>query len=285
MWWEIVLLAIASLVVIIIVILGYGLMRWRASTKVMHKNLDATRVPIVPKTYDPKELEGLPPPVQNYFRTVLKDGQPMIAAVTVKHSGSFNMDEDGEQWRPFTSTQRVHTQRPGFDWEARIKMAPGLAVKVHDAYIAGEGILHASLFGLVTMAEIRGTPAAARGELMRYFAEMAWYPTRLLPSQGIYWEAVDDHSAQATLKDGDTELTMLFRFDENHLIESVYTKVRERIVGDEAVPTPWEGRLSHYELQDGMLIPLEGEVAWILPEGAKLYWRGRITQLNYEFAQ
>ena len=285
MWWQIILFVIVSLVVILVAVLLYGSMRWRASTKVMRKNLDATRIPIVPETYDVKELEGLPRPVQNYFRAVLKEGQPMIAAVTVKHTGDFNMGEDDTQWRPFTSTQRVHTQRLGFDWEARIKMAPGLAAKVHDAYIAGEGILHASLFGLVTVAEIRGTPEAARGELMRYFAETAWYPTKLLPSQGVCWEAVDDHAAQATLKDGDTELTMLFRFDENHLIESVYTEARERIVGDEAVPTPWEGRLSHYERQDGMLIPLEGEVAWILPEGPKFYWRGRITQLSYEFAQ
>ena len=57
-----------------------------------------------------------------------------------------------DQWRPFNSTQRVITQRPGFDWEARIAMLPGLPVRVHDAYIAGEGMLHASLFGLVSVA-------------------------------------------------------------------------------------------------------------------------------------
>ncbi|MDI1259506.1 T6SS effector amidase Tae4 family protein [Aquabacterium sp.] len=33
---------------------------------------------------------------------------------------------------------------------------------------------------------------------MRYFAEMAWYPTALLPSQGLRREAVDDRSANAT---------------------------------------------------------------------------------------
>ena len=29
----------------------------------------------------------------------------------------------------------------------------------------------------------------------------------------------------------------------------------------------------------------DGEVAWLLPEGPKPYWRGRITSLRYEFAQ
>ena len=285
MWWKILLLVILGLVVIIAVALVYGSIRWQAGTKEMHTNLAASRLPIEPRTYDVGEIEDLPAPVQSYFRAVLSDGQPMVAAVSVEHTGTFNMSETGEQWKPFTSTQRVITHRPGFDWEARVPIAPGLAVKVHDAYIAGEGILHASLFGLVSLANMRGTPEAAQGELMRFFTEAAWYPTALLPSQGVRWEAVNDTSAKATLKDGETTLTMLFRFDENGLIESARAEARGRIVGGTVVPTPWEGHFSHYELRDGMRIPLEGEVAWMLPEGPKPYWRGRITRLSYEFAQ
>ena len=33
--------------------------------------------------FDPHELEGLPAPVQRYFRTVLTDGQPIVSAVTI----------------------------------------------------------------------------------------------------------------------------------------------------------------------------------------------------------
>jgi hypothetical protein len=51
------------------------------------------------------------------------------------------------------------------------------------------------------------------------------------------------------------------------------------------IPTAWEGRWSNYELRDGMRIPIEGEVAWILPEGPKTYWRARITSIVYTFAQ
>jgi hypothetical protein len=55
----------------------------------------------------------------------------------------------------------------------------------------------------------------AQGELMRFFAEAAWYPTALLPSQGVQWQAMDDSSALGTLKDGQTSVTLLFRFNEN----------------------------------------------------------------------
>ncbi len=60
-------------------------------------------------------------------------------------------------------------------------------------------------------------------------------------------------------------------------------EARDRVVKGAAVPTPWEGRLWHYDTRDGMLVPLESEVAWLLPEGRKPYWRARITRLTYEF--
>jgi hypothetical protein len=267
------------------VALVYGISRWQSTTEAMHAKLEAARLPIEHKTYDAKELDGLPEPVQRYFRAVLKDGQPVVSAISVEHTGTFNMSDTGEQWRPFTSTQRVIAQRPGFDWEGRIAMMPGLTVRVHDAYIAGEGILHASLFGLVSLVNLRGTPDMAQGELMRFFAEAPWYPTALLPSQGVQWEAVDDTSAKATLKDSATTLTMLFRFNENDLIGSVRAESRGRMVAGAVIPTPWEGRWSNYELRHGMRIPIEGEVAWMLPEGPKPYWRGRITKVLYEWAR
>lgn len=124
----------------------------------MHARLDAGRQPIRPTVYQASELIGLPAPVQRYFRAALTEGQPMVTAVTLDHTGTFNISLTEPQWKPFTSTQRAVTQRPGFDWEARIAIMPGLPARVHDAYIGGEGTLHASLFGLVTVAEQRGTP-------------------------------------------------------------------------------------------------------------------------------
>lgn len=285
MWRRMTLLVVLGLTAIIAIALAYGSSRWQSLTREMHVSLESARLLIVPREYDSRELNGLPGPVQSYFRAVLKDGQPMVAAVSVEHGGTFNMSETGDNWNPFTSTQRVITRRPGFDWEGRIEIMPGLTVRVHDAYIAGEGILHATLFGLWSLVQLHGTPEVAQGELMRFFAEAAWYPTALLPSQGVRWEVVDDASAKATLRDGETMVTLLFRFSEDGLIESVRAEARGRTVGDTVIPTPWEGHWTRYELRDGMRIPMEGEVAWMLPEGPRSYWRGRIASLTYEFAQ
>ena len=278
------LLTALGLVVVALAIF-YGEFRWKSGTRALRDRLEAARLPIEPKVFDRRELEKTPAPVQRYFRAVLEDGQPIVTAVSVEHTGTFNMGEATDQWKPFTSTQRVITRRPGFDWDGRVAMMPGLPVRVHDAYVAGEGILHAAVLGLVPMVNLRGTGEVAQGELMRFFAEAAWYPTALLPSQGVLWDAVDDHSARATLKDGDLTLTLLFRFNEDGLIDAVRAEARGRTVGSAVVPTPWHGRLWNYAMRDGMRVPLDGEVAWLLPEGAKPYWRGRITKLDYEFAQ
>jgi hypothetical protein len=147
--------------------------------------------------YNSRELEGLPAPVQRYFRAALKEGQPIIAAASIELAGTFNMSATGEQWKPFISQQRVVTRRPGFLWNAQISMLPGLNVRVVDSYIAGQGLLHAAILGLFTMANLGGRGEIARGEFMRFFAEAAWYPTALLPSQGVRWKRATTASTWA----------------------------------------------------------------------------------------
>jgi hypothetical protein len=283
---RVALVAAALVAALLLVAWLYGAYRWNAETQGLRTRLEAARTPVRPQTVDFRELEGLPGPVERYFRGVLVDGQPMVSGVRVRHEGTFDMGEGAQDnWKPFSSDQVVVTRRPGFDWNGRVAMLPGLPVRVHDAYVAGEGVLHASLLGLFSVVDMRGRGEVAEGELMRYFAEAAWYPTALLPSQGVRWEAVDDRSAYATLEEGDITLTMLFTFDEQDLIESVSAEARGRAVGGEIVPTPWRGRFRNYEERGGMLVPMSGEVAWLPPEGEEPYWRGHITEIAYRFAR
>ena len=271
--------------VLIIVSLGiaaiYGSYRWQSDTDKLRARLINGRQVIKPQIYDQKELEGLPEPVQRFFRTVLKDGQAITSVVKLSQQGQFNMSETEDKWSPFTATQLVITQRPGFDWDARIQMAPGLNAFVHDTYLLGEGSLHASLLGLFTVAKMHGAPENNQGELLRFFAEATWYPTALLPSQGVRWEAIDDTSARATLTDGATTVSLVFQFNAEGAIATMRAEARYR---DKLTAMPWSGRFWEYSVQGGMLIPLEGEVGWEYPEGTRLYFKGRTTEINYEFA-
>jgi hypothetical protein len=263
----------------------YGSFHWETGTRELRDRLNSSRVSMQPQLVHFDEINGLPVPVQRYFRKTLQDGQSMVTDAYMRHRGTFNMSETTDQWKPFTSDQQVITQRPGFDWNGRITMLPGIPVMVHDAYIAGEGILQAALFGLFPLVSLRGTGDIAKGELIRFFAEAAWYPTALLPSQGVHWEAVGDRAAQGTLIKDSISITMLFRFNEQNLIESVQAEARGRTVGGKVIPTPWFGRFWNYEERSGMQVPLDGEVAWLPPDSAKPYWRASLTEITYKYAE
>ena len=109
------LVVLALVAVLVIGAWLYGAYRWNAGTQELRARLDLARLPVSPQTVDFRELEGLPAPVQRYFRVVLEEAQSMVAGVRVQHTGTFNMGETKDRWKPFTSDQKVVTQRPGFD--------------------------------------------------------------------------------------------------------------------------------------------------------------------------
>jgi len=264
---------------------AYGSLRWRQKTHALRARLSPRTEAAGARTVDFGKLHELPPPVQRYLRRVLVEGGPMIAAVQFKQEGEFNMSERAERWAPFSSDQMVTIQPPGFDWNARMRLLPGVSVRVHDAYVAGEGVLHAAVLGLFPLVNLQGKGEIAKGELMRFLAEAAWYPTALLPGQGVRWTAVDEHAARAAINDGEVSAELLFRFNAEDLIQAVETEARGRMVNRQMVPSPWAGRFWNYERRAGMLVPLQGEVAWLFPDGPRPYWRGRMTEIEYRFTE
>ena len=268
--------------------MAFGLTRWGdrrffLETQALTRRLEASRGDAAVDRYDVSELEGLPSPVQLYFQRALKPGQKIVAGVEISHVGTFNMSQQGQRWRPFSSDQRVVTQRPGFVWSGRINLFAGAAAFVHDAYVAGHGILSPTLMGLFSLGKQQHGDALDRAELIRYLAEAAWYPTALLPSQGVSWSAVDKHSANATLRDGRSTVTLLFSFNEHGMIASASSDARGAIDGGVLIMRPWEGRWSTYRRREGMRVPTSGEAAWLVHGRRMPYWRGVVTSLTYGF--
>jgi hypothetical protein len=222
--------------------------------------------------------------VRRYLQIALRPGQPVIESARVATSGEFLLDEEKKRWAPFTADQLVTVTPPGFDWDARIRMLPGLNVFVRDAYREGVGVLRAEAAGLVVVADFPPSPDLARGELLRWLAEAPWVPTALLPSQGVRWKAVAEDRALATIEDRGVTASVEFRFGGDGLVSSIYVPDRPRTVGAVNVPTAWEGTWSAFGPRNGMRVPSAGEVAWLLPEGRLPYWRGRVRSADYTFS-
>lgn len=278
------------IVIIVLGVIGAGVMlvvlaarAWTTGThEALEQLVSAPRWPVVVRSArDP--LAGLPPPVARYLRLAVPERQPLIIRAELQQHGSFLMAPP-TGWRPFSATHTATVAPAGFVWDARISAAPGATVFVRDGFVRGEGRMHASFMGVVPIVNVHGTRDIAAGALLRWLAEAVWYPTALLPGEGVDWTALSGSSARATVREGGTIVALDFHFGSDGLVGHVYARARGRFVKGVSVPTPWQGRFTHYERHSGMLIPVVGEVEWLSTEGALPYWRGQLDDVRFQHA-
>src|SRR5690606_2350247 len=182
---------------------------------------------------------------------------------------------------PFSAVQHFTVSPPGFVWDARIRMLPATSVYVRDAYLDEQGTMLGRVAALVPVVDEGNSPEMAQSALARWLGEAAWFPTALLPGGAGRWEAVDDTTARAVVRDGETETTAEFHFAPTGEIIRM-TAPRYRALDGTAVLTPFEGRYAAYERREGVMVPTEAEVAWMLPQGRFAYWRGRPQRVEYQ---
>lgn len=273
---------VATLLSIGLAILGYA--RGRFSTRVrtwVDEVHASARVP-VDRRYSSDDVGDVPAPVRRYFDRVLEEGQPYVVHGRLRQHGELRLGGADAAWVPLRATQHVGTDPPGFVWDATVVVASLFPVRVFDAYRRGDGRLRARLLGAIPVASAGPSVEMNRGELVRYLAEGVWFPTALLPSAGVEWEAIDDGSARATLEDHDVTASVVFHFDEHDEIARV-TTVRYRQETDEYLP--WVGSFGEYEDHDGVRVPTEAAVAWSMPAGEVPYWRATIDEITYRPAR
>jgi hypothetical protein len=275
---RVVLLVIGALAAALVLAAVAGAWRWRAATTQWAERLDQRPAAGVVSFAG---FDTLPAPVARYLRAVLVEGQPHHRFAELRQEGQF-LVKPPEGWRPFTATHRPTTEPPAFLWDAAISMGPGLAMRVRDRFLDGQGAMHGALLGLVTVVRVEGTPDIAAGALHRWLAEAPWCPTALLPRPRLAWTALDDATARATVTAGRTTVSADFHFGTGGLVERVYVADRMRDVKGTGVPTPWEGRFHGYTDFDGMKIPAGGDVGWVLDGTWQPYFRGTITEARYQ---
>ena len=229
-----------------------------------------------------KDFKSLPAPVAKYFRTILKEGQPLIDTARIDHVGEFKLSD---KWIPFHSEEYFSAHPPAFIWNAEMRMNPLMKIRVRDGYWDRKGSMLAKMLSLFTVVHATGDAELAAGALQRYLAESPWQPTALLPAENLQWSAIDERKAMATLTDGATSVSLEFDFNAAGEITGTYSPARFKEQNGKYEPLPWRGRFWNYAERSGMRIPIEGEVAWQTPEGLQPYWRGRIVKAEFAFSK
>jgi len=284
MWAKVLLIVVSVIGLLVGIVWINGLRLERTHARLVAELLsDRERQP--PRVFRLDDLKGLPAPVQRYLSKAISEGQPYVMAVHLRQRGEFRLGDRTSPWKPFTAEQTFTTSPSGFVWDATIEMAPFVPVRVVDMYKSGEGALQAKVLSTLTVANAQGTPELDEGELMRYLGESVWFPTALLPGQGVTWTPIDGRSARATIEHRGVRASLIFTFNDRDEVESVYAPSRARGVNGHYEPTPWTGYWRSYERHNGLLIPTEGEVEWNLPDGNLPYWRAHLESITYEGAE
>jgi uncharacterized protein DUF6920 len=203
-----------------------------------------------------------------------EDAARLIRAVRSTEQGQIRMSPEA-RWIPFTAEQTIEATRSSFCWDARLDPDKIASPTVTDAYENGHGRLAVKLVGIVPVKKIVG-PDADRGELQRYLASIVYCPPILLNHSSLKWEATrpltlrvhdasDDTGASIDIDISDEGCPLTYRAD------------RPRLVGKQAILTPWCATSSEFREVEGLRVPRRLEVSWNLPEAAFTYFQAEIT--------
>lgn len=217
-----------------------------------------------------QQIINLPEPLKRYFKHVLKEGQPAISFIRMRHEGQFKTGIDKE-WINITGEQYATTQRPGFIWKGTTSL-----FTARDMYIGDKGRLIVTLLSLYNMVDAQGEHYD-QGELLRWLGESVLYPTNLLPSHQLQWLPIDTHKAKLIFNYNNLSLFFIFTFNILGEITEMETK---RYMDNQNLET-WVIKVADYEEMNDIRIPTSFEVLWRLAKGDFSYAKFTMTVVEY----
>jgi hypothetical protein len=142
-------------------------------------------------------------------------------------------------------------------------------------FLTGQGSMRGKIAGLITVVDAAQTPQLSTAALQRHLGEAIWFPTALLPSQGVRWEPIDDSRSRATLSSDGVTASVEFHFGADGLVE--VAMVPDRLFDNGKSPPvarPWRARVLGWREFEGMKLPAQAVAEWVLDSGVYAYWRG-----------
>ncbi|MDX1639018.1 MAG: DUF6544 family protein [Balneolaceae bacterium] len=277
-WFDAKFGTIANAVVVIACVAGYG--HWNFQNMVRDE-LNALRSGVSRSDIERsiRSQGSVPEIVQQWMdRSGIVHHDP-IFTTSFQQTGRMKTNPDG-RWMPVEAKQYVRLQEPAFLWIADVRAAPLVHLTGRDKYLNGSGHMLIKLLSLVPVADSRG-PKIDQGTLLRYLAEMVWYPEAALHHY-IEWEQLDARSARATMRYRGISASGLFEFNDNgdpvrFEAERYYTRP------DGATLETWVVHIDEnsYRLFNGIRVPTRARVSWKLEEGDFTWYELEISNLVF----
>ena len=221
------------------------------------------------------KILALPEPVQRYLTYAQVVGKEPIQMIRLKQQG-YMRQKPGQKWIPLKAEQCFTTNPPSFLWHGTMRPFPFFWMTGIDRFKDGHGTLRIKLLSFIPLPLASG-PKMDQGELQRYLGEFIWFPTAWF-SDDITWQAIDEHSVQATLHTSKTSGSVVLHMNDQGQLTLV---TAQRYMDNQGLLTPWSIQLDAYREVNGMRIPTAFEVTWHPASGDFTWFRGQITEIEY----
>jgi hypothetical protein len=202
-------------------------------------------------------------------------GKEPVRIVRLAQKG-YMRQKPGQKWIPLVAEQYFTATPHAFLWKGTMRPFPFFWMTGTDRFSGGLGTMRIKLMSVIPLPLASG-PKMDQGELQRYLGEFIWFPTAWF-SDAIEWHVIDEHSVQATLHEPEVNGSIVLHVNEQGQLTLV---TAERYMGKEGILTPWSIQLDEYREADGMLIPTVFEVTWHPASGDFTWFRGQITEIEY----
>ena len=221
-------------------------------------------------------VSKLPKNVQRWMRESNVVGRKTRNVIRVLQKGSMRTKPESK-WMPFEAIQYFSIEPPAFLWSANIKPAPLFTIAGRDKYQDGEGNMLIKPLYLFTAADSRGKEIN-QGTLLRYMAEMAWFP-QAAASKYLQWEFIDDHHAKVTMDYGGTTASGIYVFNDDGGVAGFEALRFGDFEGDYRLEK-WSVATTGYKNFNGILVGHKNEVTWKLKEGDFKWLKIEITTMD-----
>ena len=220
-------------------------------------------------------IVSLPQNVQRWLRQSNVVGRPTPVKIKILQEGTLRAKPDG-RWMSFRATQYFTIDPPGFVWIARIKAAPLIEIGGRDRYTNGKGNMVIKPLYLFRAADTSGSEID-QGTLIRYLAEMAWFPQAAV-SEYLHWESINDWQARVTMDYADVSASCVYTFNEKGNVATIEARRYGEFDGVFRRET-WSVAATGYGVFNNICIPNSNEVTWKLSEGDFKWLKLKVTDV------
>ncbi len=217
---------------------------------------------VKPKPFDPYPSQtsklktmpwpdDLPPPVENFYRTIYGDQVPVIKSAVI--SGRAKLRVMGITFPGRFRFTHTAGQNYRHYIEATIFGLP--IMKVNEHYLEGKSRLELP-FGV-----IENEPKVDQAANLGLWAESIWLPSIFITDPRVQWESINDDTALLRVPFAEARETFVARFEPETGMLRFLEAMRYKDAADEA-KTLWINETSKWQDVNGNTIAVVGAVTW-----------------------